>query len=91
MADAGAGTHYLDIARDGAAFVAKTVLVGDSAFTHIGDDFHVGMRVRGKAGVGRDGIVIPHADATPAHARLIVIIGEREVMFGIEPAVVGAA
>ena len=49
------------------------------------------MRMRREAGIRRDLVVIPHPDRAPAHALRIVIAGEREVVLGLEPAVVGAA
>jgi hypothetical protein len=52
VADAGARAHHLDVARLGAALVAQVVLVGDRAFADIGDDLHVGVRVRREAGAG---------------------------------------
>ncbi len=54
-------------------------------------DLHVGVRnAAGKAGAGRDRIVVPNADVAPAHPRGIMIAREREMMLGVEPAVIGA-
>ena len=53
VADAGAGAHDLDVAGLGAALVAQAVLVGDRALADVGDDLHVGVRVRREAGVRR--------------------------------------
>ena len=64
VADAGAGAHHLHVARLGAALVAKDVLMGDRAFADIGDDFHVGVGMGGKAGVRRDLVVVPHPQAS---------------------------
>ena len=91
MNDAGASAHYLDVAGSRAAFVAQTILVGDRAGAHESDDFHVVMRMRGKAGAGRNGVIVPNPDCAPAHAGGIAVVGEREVMAGIKPAVIGVA
>ena len=48
-----------DIARLGATLVAEAVLVADRPGADIGDDFHVSMGVRGKAGMRGDAIVVP--------------------------------
>jgi len=48
------------------------------------------MRVRWKAGLGSDLIVVPDAQAAPPHARGLVVAREREVMLGLEPTVVSA-
>jgi hypothetical protein len=50
MAHAGAGAHHLDVAGLGAALIAERVLVRDRALADIGDDLHVGVRVRREAG-----------------------------------------
>src|SRR5271166_7051894 len=65
MADAGSGTHHLHVAGCGAALVAEAVLVGDRTLADIGDDLHVGVRVRWKPGVRGDRVVVPHPDRTP--------------------------
>ena len=61
---AAAGAHHLHVARFGAALVAEAVLMGDRAFANIGDDFHVGVGMGGKAGVRRDLVVVPHPQAS---------------------------
>src|SRR5690606_27342446 len=73
-----------------AALVAHAVLVGDRALADIGDDFHVRMRMRRKAGARLDGVVVPHPQRAPVDARRIVVLGEGEMMPGVEPAVVGS-
>jgi len=52
MTHAGAGTHHLYVAGVGAALVAEAVLMGDGTLADIGDDFHVGMGMGGKAVFG---------------------------------------
>src|SRR5262249_38227490 len=88
MTDAGSGTHYLHVPGLGAALVAEAVLMGDRTLADIGDDLHVGMGMRRKPGVRRDRIVVPHPQRAPAHALGVMIVGEREMMLGVEPAVV---
>src|SRR3546814_5920136 len=67
MANAGSGRHHLHVARLRPALVAEAVLMADRAFTNIGDDFHVAVRMRRKAGVRGDDIVVPDAKASPVH------------------------
>jgi hypothetical protein len=45
----------------------------------------------GKTGVGRDLVVVPHPQAAVAQILRIVVAREREVMLGLQPAVIGAA
>jgi len=89
MADAGAGAHDLNVARLGAPLVAQTVLMRDGTFTHIGDDFHVGVRMQRETRARLDGIVVPDAQAAPVHTLRIVIACEGEMVPGVQPAVIG--
>src|SRR3546814_4420273 len=54
VADAAARAHHLHVARLRAALVAQAVLTGDRAGADIGDDLHVRVRVRRKAGAGTE-------------------------------------
>jgi hypothetical protein len=90
VAHAGAGTHYLNIASLGAALVAQTVLMRDGALADVSDDFHIGVRMRREAGVRRDLVVIPNPQGTVAHIIGVIVTAEREMVLGLEPAVVGA-
>src|SRR3546814_12144678 len=65
--------------------------MADRAGADIGDDFHVAVRMRGKAGLRRDGVVVPDPQRAPAHAIGVVIAREGEMVAGVEPAVVGMA
>jgi hypothetical protein len=91
MLDALAGAHHLDLARFGAALVAEMVLVRDRAFDHVGHDLHVAMGMRREAGLRRDAVVVPHAQAAPVHALGIAVLGEAKMEVGVEPAVVRLA
>ncbi len=83
MANTCAGTHHLHITRFRTTFVTQTVLVADRPFTHIRNDLHIGMIVRRKPGVGRNRVVIPDTQGTPAHASGIVVIGKRKMVLGV--------
>src|SRR5690606_40735141 len=70
---------------------ALPILVGDSPFAHVGDDFHVVVGMRRKTAVRRDGVIVPDPQATPVHTLRIVVFGEGKVVLGIQPAVIGGA
>jgi hypothetical protein len=89
--DPGAGAHHLHVAGFGPALVAEAVLVGDRALPDIGDDLHIGMRMRRKAGSGCNLVVVPYPQSSPPHALRVEVIGEREMVLGLEPVVPGAA
>jgi hypothetical protein len=89
VANAGTGAHDLDVAGFRAPSVAKAILVGDGAFPHIGDDFHIGVGMGGKAGIRRNFVVVPDAKGAEAHIAGVVMTSEREVVLGLEPAMVG--
>ena len=63
----------------------------DRAGADIGHDLHVAVGMRREAALRRDLVVVPHSDLAPAHARRVMIIGEGEMVAGVEPAVVGVA
>jgi hypothetical protein len=54
------------------------------------DDLHVGVRMRGKARVGGDLVVVPHSERAMAQALGVVIAGEGEVMLRLQPAMVSS-
>jgi hypothetical protein len=71
--------------------IAEAVLVGDGAAAHVGDDFHVLVRVRGKAGLRGNDVVVPHPQAAPVHARRVMVLGEGKMVPGVQPAVPGTS
>jgi hypothetical protein len=98
VAHAGARGHALDVARHDHAgvggaggSVAHAVRMGQSAIEHVADDLHVAMAVGAEALSGRDGVVVEHAQVAEAHVRRVVIVGEREAVMAVEPAMVGMA
>src|SRR5207247_944867 len=68
--------HHLHVARFSSALVAETVLMGDRAFADMGDDFHIGMRMGGKAGVWGDLVVVPHPQRAMAQIAGVVMAAE---------------
>ena len=91
MGDAGACTHHLHIACGGAALIAGAVLVGDCATAYIGDDLHVTMRMRIKSRMWLDDIIIYHQQFTKTHPVRVLVAAKAEMMFGIQPAMIGTA
>src|SRR6266571_6811648 len=85
------GAHPLHVARHDGRAVAHRILVAERAFEHIADDFHVAVAVRAEAGTGLHPVLVDHAQHAVAHVARIVIIGEREAVVRIEPAVIGMA
>ena len=81
--DAGASAHNLDVSRFGFAFVAETIPVRHRSLTHIGDDFHVGVRMRRKARIGSDLIVIPDTQGAPAPPGKTILRSRGKVPFGL--------
>src|SRR4029077_9734553 len=84
--DAGAGAHHLDVSRFGLTFVAETIPVGHHPFAHIGDDFHVGMRMGRKACIWSDLIIVPDTQRAPTLSGAVVRSVKRKVPFGLYPA-----
>ena len=88
MPDTGASAHHLYIARLGPALVAETVFVRDGALAHICNNFHIGVGMGGKARIGGDLVVVPNAQRAPAHSGRVRKVAEREVVPGLEPAMI---
>src|SRR5690349_11809374 len=86
MRDARARAHALHVAGLDDRAVADTVLVRERALDDVGDDLHVGMAVRAKAGAGDDAILVDHAQGAEAHAPRIMEMTEGEGMPAVEPA-----
>ena len=87
VADPGAGAHHLHVAGFGAPLVAEAVLMGDRALPHIGDDLHIGMRMRREPRFRCDLIVVPDPQSPPAHTLRVEIIGKGEMVLGLQPVV----
>src|SRR5690606_24890768 len=68
VAHAAARAHHLHVAGFRAALVAQAVLVGDGAFAHVGDDFHVRVRMGREPGSRLDGVVVPDPQRAPVDA-----------------------
>ena len=91
MANAAACGHALAIARQNHRPRSQAVFVFQFPLENVGDNFHVAMRMRGKTIVGRDPILVNHAQRTEAHPLGIPVIVEAESMVSLEPAVIAAA
>ncbi len=87
--DARAGGNALDFARAEDGAVPEAVLVLEGALENPGDNFHVTVRVHAEALPGGDAVFVHDAQGAEAHVVGIVVIGEREGMAGVKPAVVG--
>ncbi len=61
------------------------------AFHHIGDDFHVAMRVHGEAAAAGHAIVVHHAQGAKVYVLGVVVLGERKAEMRIQPTVIGMA
>src|SRR5262249_393536 len=88
MTDAGPGAHDLDVAGDGPADVAGTVLVRDGALADISHDLHVRVRVAAKSGAGRDLVVIPDHESAEWAILGIAVGRNDEVVTRLQPATI---
>jgi hypothetical protein len=88
---AGAGGHALDLTGLDDRAGAHRVAVLQLAAEHVGDDLHVGVRVGAEAAAGGNLVVVDHPQGPIAHVARIPVVGEREGVPGVQPAVVGVA
>jgi hypothetical protein len=89
--DAGAGAHHLHLTPADDALAAGAVLVGHRAGDHIGENLHVAVGMGAEAAAGRDGVVVDDPQRAEAVVLGVVVVGEREGVEAVEPAVVGVA
>jgi hypothetical protein len=54
-----------------------------------GDDLHVTMRVSVESAGSGDAVIIDHAQRAEAHVLRVAVIGERERVVAVEPAMIG--
>jgi hypothetical protein len=71
------------------AFWPHAVLVRQRAVEHVADDLHVAVAVGAEAGAGGDAVFVDDAQVAHAHVGRVVVVGEREAVETLEPAVVG--
>ena len=61
-----------------------------SAFQQIGNDFHIAMRMHGKAVSGLHPILIDDSEGAESHVAGVVILIEGETVAGVQPPMIGA-
>ena len=76
----GACAHHLHVAGFGPAFIAQAVAMRDIAFADIGDDLDVAVRVRRKAGAGRQIVVVPDVEISKRLVRRISMAADMEMV-----------
>src|SRR5438552_12913345 len=85
MADSRSRTHALHVADSDNGARASAVFVRKRAFEHVGDNFHVAVRVSGEPGAGSDTILIDYSEVAEAHVLSIIVVTERKRMTAVEP------
>ena len=88
MRDAAACAHALHFAWPHHGAVSHRILVGQSAFDDVGNDFHVSVGMGGESCATGDAVVVDDTKGTVAHVVGVKVVGERETMMAVEPPVV---
>ena len=81
-------THNLELTRRNLLFIAHAVLVLNSTFQHVGQNFHIFMRVSTEALPCFNHVVVNHAQRGETHKVRVVVVGKRESMPGVQPAMI---
>lgn len=89
VANAGARRHALHVAGSDHRAVAHRVAVLERAIEHVRDNLHVTMAVRAEAAARLHAILVEDTERAKAHVRGVVVVGEREGVVAVQPAVVG--
>ncbi|MNP34237.1 hypothetical protein D3C76_1275130 [compost metagenome] len=91
MRHAAAGAHQLHIAGTDHRAGAQGVLVFQRAFEHIGENFHVAVRVLAEAFAGGHAVIVDHQQIGKTLFFRVAIAGEGKGMERLQPAVIGQA
>ena len=70
---------------------AEAVAVCQLAVEDVADDLHVAVAVRAEAAARSDPVLVDDAQVAEAHVARIVVVGEREAVLALQPAVIGVA
>src|SRR5262245_34133448 len=85
VADSRSGAHPLHVARSDHRARSCAVFMRHGALQHVGDDFHVAVRVSRESAARINSIFVNDSQSTKAHMLRIVVITERKGMTAIEP------
>ncbi len=85
------GAHYLELTGRNLLFVPHAVLMFHRAFQHVSQDFHVFMGMSTKALACVNHVIVNHAQCREPHKVWVIVVGKREGMPGIEPAMISVA
>ena len=85
------GAHNLKLTGRNLLFIAHAVLMLYRAFQHVGQDFHVFMGVSTKSLTCIDHVIVNHAKCREPHKVRVIVVGKREGMPGIKPAMISVA
>src|SRR5712691_4398613 len=83
--------HALHFAGADDGSRSHVVAMFELSFEDISDDFHIAVAMCSKAAARLDAVLVDHAQCTETHELRVVVIGEREGMIGIKPAVIEMA
>src|SRR5260370_18163294 len=61
----------------------------ESAIQHVGDDFHVAVRVHGEPAAAGHAVIVHDAQRAEMHVLRVVVIGKGKGEMGVQPAVIG--
>src|SRR5262245_46809621 len=86
-----ASRHYLYITRFCSSLVALGVLVGYSALSDIGNNFHILMRMHRKPSAWLNGIIINYSEITKTHSFWVIVIGKTKMIMGVKPTIIGTS
>src|SRR5262245_22809434 len=86
VADPSSGAHALHITDANYRARARAVLVCQCAFEHIGENFHVPVRMSPEPSPRSNSIFIDHSKIAEAHVLRVVVVAERKRMTAVEPA-----
>src|ERR1700733_6097782 len=76
------------VGTEGSGF-AHAVPMSEASFEHIGQDFHIAMRVGSKTSSRRDSIFVDNPQRAKTHMPRIVVARKRKAVITVDPAKIG--
>jgi hypothetical protein len=89
--DSTAGAYRLYVSGANLTATARIVFVLEHALSDVRDDLHVPMRMHQKAAARGDFIVIPDHETAELRVGWVALVGDSEVVLGLEPAVISTS
>jgi hypothetical protein len=60
--------------------------VRERSFEHVGDNFHIAVRMGWETSAGNNSVFVDHSKSTETHILSVIVIAKRKSVAAVEPA-----